>query len=223
MAASAYSTAQGKFEIVAWLDDDDPKAKEYPDLPFVRYLHGPREIQSNLWNRCWEQANGDIAMLCGDDVQFRTKGWAVRVNDAFDAYPDRLIMAYSRTGEPYVEATLPFVSREWISVVGTFTPPYFRSWFADRWIWEVAESLGRDVFLRNVLIQHRRPRLKSPNLDQTYLDGERFRREDDPESLYLSPRMLRERQEQAMRLCEAIEAAKAKPKKARRTRERVAV
>lgn len=219
MLASAKAKATGSFEVVAWHDDDDQTRKDYPKDPLVRYISGPREIQSNLWNRCWEKARGDIAMLCGDDVLFRSRGWDERVTATFDAIPDRLAMVYTRTGEPEREATLPFVSREWIDIVGYFTPPYFKSWFADRWIWEVAEQLGRDIFVRHVLIAHVRPKLGTAKrreaLDQTYLDGERFRAEQDPESLYLSPEMLRERQEQAMRLCEAIWKAKGKKPKRR--------
>jgi hypothetical protein len=210
MANSARRTARGDIEVVAWLDDDDPTAKDYPALDFVRYLHGPREIQSNLWNRCWAKATGDIAMLCADDVAFETSGWDERIDKAFDTWPDRLGMVYPKTGEKIQEATLLFVTRRWIEITGTFTPPYFRSWFADRWIWEVAEQVGRDLLMPSMVIRHRRPSLTKGALDQTYLDAIAFREQDDPETLYLSPPMLRERQEQAMRLCVEIAKTKAK-------------
>src|SRR5438552_8077740 len=208
MLGTASSRAAGPFQVVAYLDEDDETRESYPALPSgSRYVVGPRIVQSDMWNKCWAEAEGDIAMLGGDDMQFRTQGWDRHIEGHFASVPDRLLMVWADDGTRLHEPTLPFVSREWIEVSGFFTPPYFRSWMADRWLWEVAESIDRDRFMPRVKIEHPNMLQRRHMDDQTYRDGARFRQEQDPKALYLRPEMLRERQSQAMRLCEAIHSA----------------
>ena len=212
MAESAKATAEAKIEVVCWLDDDDPTAPDYPQLPYVRYTGGPREVQSNLWNRCWAEAQGGIAMLGGDDILFITPRWDRMVKNVLNQWPDRLGMAWGRDQSEWeAEPTLPFVTRQWIEVTGTFTPPYFHSWYADRWIWEVAEQVDRDREVPGLLFDHRRWDYAKSGAklekDATYRDAIKARAKQNPGRLYASPKMLAERQEQAMRLCRAIRAA----------------
>lgn len=196
---SALRTARNDVEVIAWVDDDDPTLDEYMGQQGdnIKVLHGPREIQSNLWNRCWAEATGSIAMLCADDIVFATAAWDRKVRQAFARFPDRIALVYGDDGSRWKEATLPFVSREWIEAAGYFTPPYFRSWFADRWIWEVAYLLDRKVFLPGLRITHEHPAIGRAPDDETYQDGVRFRAEQDPKALYFSPAMFDERVETA--------------------------
>lgn len=197
--ASAFARARGDIEVVAWVDDDDPEMDAYQaqSAANVLILSGPREVQSNLWNRCWSEATGDIAMLCADDCLFQTPAWDRKVRHAFDKYPDRIALVHGDDGTRWKDATFPFVSREWIEAAGYFTPPHFRSWFADRWIWEVAYLLGRKVFLPGLKITHEHPAFGRGQDDQTYEDGRRFRAEQDPKALYFRPDLFDERVETA--------------------------
>jgi hypothetical protein len=181
MLASAKATASGPFEVCCWMDEDDPRRAEYPQDPIVRYGSGPREYvdgiptMSYLWTRAWGLATGDIAMLAGDDSLFRTPGWDVAVEAEFAKVPDRIVMVYTDTGKVNNhndhEPCNPFVSREWIDVVGYFTPPGYQGWFSDVWIWCLAAEISRAVFLPKVLIEH----MRVQGSDQTYIDGEQAR------------------------------------------------
>jgi hypothetical protein len=172
MVESARSTADGEFEVVARVDDDDV---DYPPLPGVRYERGPRRVDeydrvqmSGLWTEAWEHARGDVAMLCADDVVFETGGWNESVEQEFARFPDRILMVYTNTGRD-MRPVLPFVSREWIDAAG-FTPPDLQGWFADEWIWAMAAEIGRVSFLPDVTIRH-----EQLGDDMVYLEAQQAR------------------------------------------------
>ena len=170
MVESARRTAAGEFEVVGWLDDDDPTGDRYPSD--VVYGHGPRPpgaIMSGLWTKAWELASGDIAMLAADDIMFRTRGWDRMVEDAFAAVPDQLVMVYGNDGTHRKAPVLPFVSRRWIELAG-FTPPDYQGWFSDEWIWAMAAAIRRVVYLPRLVIRHYQGKG-----DQTYQDAEEAR------------------------------------------------
>ncbi len=179
MVRSALATAAGKFQVCVWLDDDDPTAHQYHydrDVD-IRFGKGPRPYvagslcTSGLWNNAWSLATGDIACLAADDIIFRTPGWDVKVEAAFEAVPDRILMVYADDGTKRKAPVNPFVHRRWIDAVGSFTPTDFEGWYADQWIWQLAAELGRVTFLDDVRIQH----LQRRGSDQTYRDGEAAR------------------------------------------------
>jgi glycosyltransferase involved in cell wall biosynthesis len=199
------NAGKSAFEVVAYIDDDDETADKYPPGPI--YVRGPRIVQSDMWNKCWDRASGDIAMFASDDMTIDTPNWNGVVEDHYRKSDDRLLMLYGDDGTKSHQAVLLFLSREWIDVVGRFTAPYFVSWYSDRWIWEVAEQINRDRFVPNLHISHPTTTRRFSQPDATYKDGARLREEHDPKSLYLKPEMLAERQAEAMRLCLAIEKA----------------
>jgi hypothetical protein len=180
MVTSARATATGDFEVVAWLDEDDPWRYQYPrfrDVP-VRYASGPRVYEngvlttSGLWTDAWRQAQGDIAMLASDDIEFATPGWDARIESAFAGVEDRILMAYCSDGSKRQLPVAPFVSREWIDAVGYFTPPGWQGWFSDTWVWAIAADLKRVVHFPNVLIEHMRPGRRARSRgDRTYRAG----------------------------------------------------
>jgi len=169
MAMTAFNSAADPkhIEIVGCLDEGE---EPYPSIEGVRYVSVPRPLNngqtrmSGLWSRAWEHAKGDIAMLCGDDVEFTTLGWDERVREAFRSVPDRIVMVYAHSGND-VRPILPFVSREWIEAAG-FTPDHLQGWFADEWIWAMAAEIGRVIFLDNVVIRH-----NQFGMDITYSEG----------------------------------------------------
>ncbi len=114
---------------------------------------GPRCTLSDAWNRAAEKATGDVFMLCADDLAFRTPGWDVAVLDAFDAYPDRIALVYGRDGVSD-RPTHPFIHRRWYEAIGRMTTPDFPADYADTWLADVADLVGRRHFLPDVLIEH---------------------------------------------------------------------
>lgn len=189
MFESVKATAAGPVEVVAVLDEDDETTPCYPAGP--RYLTVRRgHKQSDLWNVAWQEASGAIAHMGADDLVYRTRGWDRSVERAFMRwYPDRIGMVYGNDLNPvsdvpfhgqraseqvdgrYVFAANPFVSRAWIQAAGFFTPPFYKSWEADTWIYQLADGISRAVYLHNVVIEHLHPMAGKAPMDATYERG----------------------------------------------------
>ncbi len=148
-------------EVIAYVDDDDdldayrwavaPRSWGVPIA--ITLTVGPRCTLSDAWNRAAEKATGDVLMLCADDLAFRTPGWDAMVLDAFDAYPDRIALVYGRDGVSD-RPTHPFIHRRWYEAVGRMTTPDFPADYADTWLADVADLVGRHHFLPDLLIEH---------------------------------------------------------------------
>lgn len=203
MWQSALATADdpGGLELVARLDDDDPSA--YPELPGnVTYIRGPQLLMSCLWNDAQAHASGDLFWHGGDDNLFRTPGWDTAVREAAGRYPDGIVFVHGRDGgQDERLGTHGFLTREWGRASGWFLPPYFPSDYNDTWLTEVADRIGRRVYLPDVLIEHMHPSWGKGPEDRTHL--ERLARHDDG----LWARTAPERDAHAGRLREAIDAA----------------
>ena len=183
MISSAIATAKRPLEIIVYVADDDPS---YDNLFLEGHLHsivaikmirGPRfpagGTFSDLWNGLIPHAAGDIFMQCADDVFFRTQGWDDAVEKAYEACPDKLLLVYADDLGPSgkIFATLPFVSRRWVEVVGYFTGPGFAADFSDAWPQDVAEMIGRKRFLAGVEIEHQHWMWGKAAKDATYAEN----------------------------------------------------
>lgn len=177
MVRTAEHAAEGKIEVCAWLDEDDPTVERYRPHPGVVYGSGPRPIKdytlytSELWTRAASLASGDILMLGADDNIFVTAGWDTAVERAFDSVPDRIALVYCDDGTGRHRPEAPFVSREWIAATKEFTPPGYQGWFSDVWLWNLAAQIERVIHIPDVLIRHDQRR----GSDETYRDGDAAR------------------------------------------------
>jgi hypothetical protein len=190
-------------EIVLYVDDDDAQMLEWLGhddwAPTVKSITGPRITLSDMWNKCAEVATGDILMNCGDDVVFRTKGWDSMVKQAFASYPDRILFAHgddAHFGSQF--GTHGFVHRKWINAVGYFVPPYFSSDYGDVWLNEIANSLGRRVYLPFVTEHMHFLWGKGPK-DQTHLDRLERHKQDKVDELYQALQPEREKDVEKLR------------------------
>jgi glycosyl transferase/beta-hydroxylase protein BlmF len=197
MVQTAMSTAahQRHIEIIAYLDDDDPKKDAYHLRLFVEpveLLTGPRKLLSDCWNECARHAKGEILMHAGDDLRFETPGWDQQVRDAFAASEDKILLVQGDDLSPNREAlaTHGFVHRRWVETVGYFLPPLFSCDWNDVWLTEVADMLGRRVRLpfviahdhyqfdkrpRDTTDEEREERGRADNVVQIYKDTARER------------------------------------------------
>lgn len=165
---SLKDTTEGEWELLVRLDDDDWHRTGYLRARRLVAVTAPRGLMSTLWNDLLPYALGDVLMLCGDDVVFRTLGWDAKVRAAF---PDDLIgLVHGNDLSPNSAtiATHPFVSREWVEALGYLTPPYFESDYVDLWLTELADALGRRVYLPEVVIEHLHPAFYKAEWDATY-------------------------------------------------------
>ncbi len=195
LADSVRATAQRSQEIVARIDDDEPQRAAYEAIKGVRLISGPRLVMSDLWNACSQEAQGDIQLLCGDDIVFRTPGWDALIEDAFLESPDKILLVHgddlSPNGKKF--GTHPALHRRWIEITGRFTCPLFSCDWADTWLNYVADMLGRRRYLPYVT-EHMHWVFGKGIVDQTMRENMARRQRDDPAALFakLEPERLAE-------------------------------
>src|SRR5262245_52599602 len=138
-----------------------------------------------MWNRCAEAATYDVMMHCGDDIIFRTSNWDQRVIDQFDRYDDRIVFVHGEDGIQHGNiGTHGFLHRRWVETVGYFVPLYFSSDYNDLWLSQVADALGRRVYLPDVYTEHMHPVVGKAPLDQTHQDRLARHQRDNVDQLY---------------------------------------
>lgn len=178
------ATHGNRIEVVAYLDDDD--ADNYkPRLLGVNYVVGPRILLSECWNRCYENAKGDIFMHCGDDIVFETPGWDTIVRKEFDKSADKLIFVHGDDLGPHGKefGTHGFVHRRWVETIGYFVPPLFSSDWNDVWLNDVANMIGRRVAVP-IVTEHHHYTFGKSHRDKTHAEREERGQRDDVVQLF---------------------------------------
>jgi len=128
------------------------------------------------------------------------------VAKCFEAHADKLIFVHGNDGHWKEKfGTHGFLHRKWLEVTSYFVPPYFSSDFNDTWLNEVANELGRRVYLP-FLTEHMHPLWGKADWDQTHKERLARHDKDKVEELYksLAPR----RAEDVRKLKQAIESKK---------------
>ena len=172
-AGSAWDTAEGDVEVIWYIDRDDAASRAtahvLADSEPCTIVVGSRCHLSALWNHCAPYANGPILGHMGDDIVFRTPGWDARITEVFERYPDRIAFVHGNDGVHGNRlGTHGFVHRRWVDAVGHFTPDGFPHDYCDTWFTEVADTIGRRVYLPDVLTEHMHPDVGKAEYDQTY-------------------------------------------------------
>jgi len=167
-------------EIVLRFDDDDiPTQRElgifvrlWKNIRFVQM--GQPEFSGKCWNDCATAASGEIFMVCGDDIVFRTADWDTKVGAAFDKYPDKIVSVYGNdTVFDQKLGTHPFIHRNWFNVVGRLSQDDYIYWW-DTWIQHVAQALQRIEYLPSVVIEHMHFSNNKAPMDETYEHNRRL-------------------------------------------------
>jgi hypothetical protein len=191
LVESIYATAATPVEVVFRLDLDDAasiaEAVQLGMSGTVRHVAAERGVLSDLWNDAAAIATGDILMMCGDDIVFRTNGWDVRVAETFEQVPDRIALVF---GNDLIQherhATHPFIHRRWYEAVGYLTPNGFSCDWCDTWLNEVAVALGRRIYLPDVITEHMHPVAGKARLDESHRERLARGRRDNVRALYES-------------------------------------
>lgn len=151
-------------EVVFYVDNNDENTlrylveKHFQSPISILWVIGENVLFSDMWNKAYERCSGDIVMLCGDDVEFKTKDWDILVEQQFEAIPDKI--GYITVRDGYQNGALGvhgFVHRKWVETIGFFTPPYFAYWYADTWLDEVSKMINRYIYLDNIEVIHYHP------------------------------------------------------------------
>jgi len=196
MYFSAMGTAREPtdLEFVIYVDDDDDAPLQARNIVVVQ---GPRLTLSCAWNVACEKASGDLFMHGGDDVVFRTAGWDQVIRAAFEPFPDGIAFVHGSDGSPphahvYGNGGGPhygthgFLHRRWVDAVGYFVPPHFSVDYNDLWLNEVADAVGRHVYLPDVLIEHMHWTWRKAPMDATYIEAHEKRLAGESRELYAS-------------------------------------
>jgi hypothetical protein len=172
---SVNETAAGYVQILAYVDEDDPKVDAYYDDrdDNLSVCIGPRlSRMAECWNELYEHCCGDIVMQASDDIVFRTPGWDDVVLEAFEKYWDCIAFVFGDDGDPTHTdyGTHGFVHRRWVETVGYFVPPYFSADYTDTWLNDVADRIGRKVKVP-ILTEHMHFAYHKAPLDLTYAES----------------------------------------------------
>jgi len=170
MARSALATGNN-FEFVFYIDEDDHLTDSgIAQLPaeIVKVVRGPRIPCGQCWQKAYEASDGDILMLCADDLIFHTPGWNNSVAAEFEAVPDRILFVFGNDGIQFEAlGTHGFVHRRWTEAVGYFTTSHFLSYYNDTWMDRLARYCGRRKYLPNLDIEHIHPSVNKRPMDET--------------------------------------------------------
>lgn len=182
---SIKETAEEFPEIVAYTDNDDQEMYGFLcGLGDVQVINAPRIILSQMWNECYRVATGNILMMAGDDLVFRTPGWDRMVKETFDSCPDKILFIHGDDGIVNF-GSHGFLHRRWIETVGYITPPYFSCDFCDVWLQDVSNALNRRVHLP-FMADHMHPVHGKAPWDETHIERIERGKRDNVEAIYNS-------------------------------------
>lgn len=202
MRDSALATADNPdaIEFIVYRDADDKS--EYPVAPNLQYIIGERIVLSEMWNECQKLALSDIFMHAGDDLIFQTKGWDTMVGNTFAHFDDKIIFVHGDDGHwGSVFGTHGFLHRKWVEALGYFLPPLYVSDFNDTHLNEIANMLGRRIYMPFITDHMHFLFGKGPK-DQTHIDRLERHAKEKPDELYMSKTA--ERQADARKLFAVI-------------------
>jgi hypothetical protein len=195
-SAKDKATRPELLELVVRVDSDDPSLPLYgwvDEDKQARLLTGERGLLSGYWNECFDAATGDILMHAGDDIRFRSPFWDVKVRGRFDRSDDKILLVHGNDGfQGGNLATHGFLHRRWVETVGYFVPPKFSSDYNDTWLTEVADRLGRRVYLEDVYTEHLHPAAGKGEWDATHKERLERHQADRVDDLYASTAAERE-------------------------------
>lgn len=175
-------------EVIVYVDDDDDQTDFGVDGDGLKMIRGPRKTLSDCWNDCAKAATGDILMFAGDDLVFKTKNWDRMVINTFESHPDKFIFLHGDDGHWGSRfGTHGFVHRKWYETLGYLLPPYFVSDYGDTWINDMANLLGRRVYL-NFITEHLHPAWGKAEIDQTHKDRLERGQQADVTKMYTEKR-----------------------------------
>ena len=118
-------------DVSVYLDEDqgeeykrviDKYSVSAPGEPAVRFVVGPRLGQCRSLNYLVSTVPGYEAYgAATDDSCFKTPGWDEWVLGVVESFPSRIGVIAPFSGSPFPRMDFPWVTLEWIKLVGAFT------------------------------------------------------------------------------------------------------
>ena len=86
-----------------------------------------------------------------------------------EKYPDEIYcMWFNDAWESQKFCTFPIVSKKWVKELGYFMFPFFKHFFIDTWVWMLAKSVDRAIYIPDILVEHRHWKAGKAEKDETY-------------------------------------------------------
>jgi glycosyltransferase involved in cell wall biosynthesis len=173
MLDSIERTSKGevRVEVLVYLEEDDTSDYSFLfDYPMVEIFRGSGKTVGQAWNIMAAHCSGDLIMMGNDDLVWHTEGWDVRLTEIFEEYPDQIFCAWfnDQTKNSRAQCAFPIVSRRWYNTLGYFTPEVFEFFYHDTWVRDVAQRVGRLVYIEDFVVEHRHFTEGKASMDETY-------------------------------------------------------
>lgn len=131
------SLGKGDYEVLVWVDDDDPELDDYMSLPATVFIK-PRVGYVNfhlMVNFLAAHAKGSWLMLWNDDMRLNTPDWT----DWLESYDSRqpLVLNFWDPANPRNNLA-PAISRKMYKLMGH----YSLNTHCDSWVQDIANQLG---------------------------------------------------------------------------------
>jgi glycosyltransferase involved in cell wall biosynthesis len=173
-------------EILLSIDDDDIETiqfiEEYSKNSklLIKSVISKRgkgyvDLHSRINELC-RISRGEFLLFLADDFQFMTDNWDEKIQATYNSvYPDNIYWirtSHSQKGESDAQLAQGFaITRDWYNVTGHLGTCYQQ----DTEFLYVAKHVGREIFLKDVVIIHHRADYKSGiidgTIDQTFVEG----------------------------------------------------
>jgi len=163
------AAARERIELLFYVDRDDPCLPQYESLFSERGKNAPPQTRLDIVgivgdrvgtpkaiNCMAGQSTGRHLMIANDDLLFTTPGWDDAVDSAAAQFPDGIVNIYFNDG--YFGEKLscfPIVGRPWFEALGYYAPVVFDHCNVDLWIHRLGALLGRNIYLADVVVEHR--------------------------------------------------------------------
>ena len=184
-AKSVLATADylERLSLLFYLDDDDSELERYRSTlnslqeninseVSINIIQGPRIGVPRAVNLLAEKCQAEILLYASDDQVYIDRGWDVKLEEEIAKIPDKIFCFWYNDGrESKNFCTFPIVSRQWVDTLGYFFFPFFEHYFTDTWVWMLAKSIKRDVYLPGIMAEHLHWKIGKSELDMTYKEN----------------------------------------------------
>ncbi|NQV54327.1 MAG: hypothetical protein HQ503_00585 [Rhodospirillales bacterium] len=173
------ATEPDRMQFLYYVDNDDPALKQY-ETEFAAIagnckagtidgLIGPPIGVPAAANKLAAMAPGNILVTANDDQVHIDVGWDTRLDTEIAKYTDGIYCMWFNDGwEAGNFCTFPVVSKRWFEILGYLNFPFFEHFFCDAWIWMLAKSVDRAIYIPEILIEHRHWKTGKSEMDGTY-------------------------------------------------------
>jgi glycosyltransferase involved in cell wall biosynthesis len=146
-----------EIEFLLHVDNDDQQKAVYLNNKWLntRIITGPTSSLGTLYNRLYRQAKGNILMLTGDDMVFKTPNWNQIVQEKADQIKDNIFYLYGDVDPKFKTryANYLFVSRKVTEIVDYFAPNFLNRCI-DSYLHDIAIKTER-AFHIPILVEHK--------------------------------------------------------------------